>query len=204
LIKALEVAKKNLKGFNNCKFYQASIERIPIKNNSMDFGYSLGVLHHIPDTFAGIKSCVEKLKRGAPFLAYIYYAFDNKPLWFKALWQLSDIIRKIISKLPFRLKLFISQIIAVCIYYHVARTALILEKMGLNVKNFPLSIYRNMPFYSMQTDALDRFGTRLEKRFTRGKIYDMFKRAGLENITFHDEEPYWCALGHKKDKNPSN
>ena len=46
---------------------------MPIKDNSMDFGFSLGVLHHLPDPFEGIKSCVTKLKPGAPFLVYLYY-----------------------------------------------------------------------------------------------------------------------------------
>tara|TARA_B110000003_G_C16618896_1_gene522335 strand:+ start:251 stop:421 length:171 start_codon:yes stop_codon:yes gene_type:complete len=29
----------------------------------MDFGYSLGVLHHIPDTQVWLNSCVQKLKK---------------------------------------------------------------------------------------------------------------------------------------------
>ncbi|MFO7631796.1 MAG: class I SAM-dependent methyltransferase, partial [Caldilinea sp.] len=56
--KALEVAKKNLALVSNCCFHQASFEEIPLADNSMDFGYSLGVLHHIPDTFQGVQSCV--------------------------------------------------------------------------------------------------------------------------------------------------
>ena len=50
----------------------------------------------------------------------------------------------------------------------------------------------------MQTDALDRFGTKIEKRFTRNEITKMMKDAGLENIIFSEKEPYWVALGYKK------
>jgi SAM-dependent methyltransferase len=39
--KALAVAKRNLKGLNNCKFHRSSFEEIPLEDNSMDFGYSL-------------------------------------------------------------------------------------------------------------------------------------------------------------------
>ena len=42
-----------------------------LKDNSQDFGYCLGVLHHIPDTYLGLEKCVLKLKKGAPFY-YIY------------------------------------------------------------------------------------------------------------------------------------
>jgi len=50
----------------------------------------------------------------------------------------------------------------------------------------------------MRTDALDRFGTRLEQRFTRAEITRMMRDAGLENIRFSDGFPYWCAVGFKK------
>ena len=49
----------------------------------------------------------------------------------------------------------------------------------------------------MRTDALDRFGTRLEKRFTRKEIAQMMKLAGLERIAFSDS-PCWCAMGYRK------
>jgi hypothetical protein len=53
----------------------------------------------------------------------------------------------------------------------------------------------------MRTDALDRFGTRLEQRFTRDEIKQMMRNAGLENIRFSDSKPFWVAVGFKSDKN---
>ena len=97
---SLSVARKNLSTNNNIAFHQSTVDEIPIENSSLDFGYSLGVLHHIPDTQAGIESCVRKLKPGAPFLIYLYYAFDNKPRWFSFIWRFSDVFRKIISRFP--------------------------------------------------------------------------------------------------------
>ena len=41
------------------------------------------------------------------------------------------------------------------------------ERLGTDVRHFPLSAYRDRSFYTMRTDALDRFGTRLERRFSR-------------------------------------
>ncbi len=196
--RALLVAKKNLSDFSNCIFLKASFGEIPLDNNSMDFGYSLGVLHHIPDTYSGLQECVNKIKPGAPFLAYIYYDFENKPVWFRIIWRCSDILRRAISHFPFRFKLLASRLIAFFIYYPLARTSLFLEKLGFNVENVPLAAYRDLPFYSMKTDALDRFGTRLEKRFSRSEIIKMFEKAGLDNITISDEIPYWCAIGYKK------
>ena len=44
--------------------------------------------------------------------------------------------------------------------------------------------------------SLDRFGTRLEKRFTCQQMQDMMERAGLERIAFSDRV-FWCAVGYR-------
>ena len=114
---ALEVAKRNLVNYDNCEFHLASVDDMPISEQSMDFGYSLGVLHHIPDTQAAFSACVKKLKVGAPFLVYLYYALDNRPAWFRTLWRLSGILRYGVSRLPHKIRYPISQVIACVVYY---------------------------------------------------------------------------------------
>ena len=73
-----------------------------------------------------------------------------------------------------------------------------MEKLGINVSNFPLTWYRNEPFYIMRTDSLDRFGTRLEQRFTKDEIFRMLTDSGFERIEFSKREPFWTALSYKK------
>lgn len=195
---ALSVAEKNLADLVNVEFLCASVANIPLDDNSMDFGYSLGVLHHVPDTASGLANCVKKLKPGAPFLVYLYYSFDNRPLWFRLLWKISDIFRQIISQLPARLKFLITDLLAVLVYWPLARLAKVFEVLGINPSNIPLSYYRNRSFYTMRTDALDRFGTSLEKRYSRTQIQLIMETSGLENIVFREAEPFWCALGYKR------
>ena len=196
---ALAVAKRNLGSTANCRFHLAGVENIPLEDESCDFGYSLGVLHHVPDTEAGIRACVAKLKPGAPFLLYLYYRFDTRPFWFRLLWKLSDVIRQFVSRLPNFLRYGLSQLLAAAVYLPLARTAAMLERLGLGVKvdAFPLAQYRHNSFYVMRNDALDRFGTRLEKRFTRHEIQEMMENAGLENIRF-SETSFWTAVGTKR------
>jgi ubiquinone/menaquinone biosynthesis C-methylase UbiE len=194
---ALSVARRNLNAYSNCRFHCASVEMMPLPDGSADFGYSLGVLHHVPDTEEGISACARKLKPGAPLLIYLYYAFDNCPRWFRVVWRVSDFGRGIISSLPFALRAQVCDLIAALIYWPLARMAKQLEKLGADVSAFPLSSYRHRSFYSMRTDALDRFGARIEKRFTRKQIGDMMENAGLERIAF-SELPCWCAIGYRR------
>jgi SAM-dependent methyltransferase len=194
---ALEVARRNLAGASNCDFRCESVDEMSLPDSSQDFGYSLGVLHHVPDTAAALASCVRKLKPGAPFLVYLYYAFDNRPKWFAHLWRASDWMRLAIARLPHGLRYLVSQILAVTIYWPLARTAAGGARAGFDVSNWPLAFYARRSFSVMRNDALDRFGTRLEQRFTRADIAAMMTDAGLERVRFSERAPFWCAVGYR-------
>lgn len=195
---ALYVAREGLRGVANVHFHHASVDELPFEDWSLDFAYCLGVLHHVPEPQQALTACVRKLKGGAPFLVYLYYRFDNRPVWFRVVWKASDVMRRGISRLPNRLRYLVTQGIAAGVYWPLSRVARLLEGVGIAVDPLPLSAYRDKSFYTMRTDALDRFGTRLEHRFTRCEIEEMMGRAGLENIQFHEGIPYWCVLGWKR------
>jgi SAM-dependent methyltransferase len=195
---ALAVAHQNLADAQNVSFHLASVDAIPLEDASLDFAFSLGVLHHVPDTAAGIRSVAAKLKPGAPFLVYLYYALDNRPWWYRATWRLSNTLRIAISALPQPVRLEMSQIIAITVYWPLARLARLVELAGFSPSSIPLESYRNRDFYVMRTDAYDRFCTKLEQRFTRAQIEQMLIDAGFEKIRFSDSVPFWCAVGKKR------
>lgn len=198
---AIEVAKSNLRNATNCAFVNGGVGDHVFENGSMDFGYSLGVLHHVPKTAEAIKECASFLKPGAPFLVYLYYRFDNRSAIYKFIWKLSEVFRAGVSKLPHGPRYLVSNIMAALVYFPLSSFALLLERIGLSksvVDRLPLASYRGLSFYTMRTDALDRFGTQLEQRFTRPEIEKMMNEAGLENVRFSDQTPYWCAVGIKQ------
>lgn len=195
---ALDVARKNLAEFRNVSFHSASVDENCLPEESQDFGYSLGVLHHIPDTEAAMRACVRMLKSGAPFLVYLYYAFDNRSTLFRAIWRASEVGRSIISRLPPMGKHVATDLIAALVYYPLARLSCLLAALGASVEGIPLSFYRDRSFYTMRTDSRDRFGTPLEQRFSREEILKMMRNCGLKDIVFSEVEPYWCVTGIKK------
>jgi len=195
---ALDVARTALISEANVSFHSASADEMPLPIASQDFGYSLGVLHHVPDSASALRACVAMLKEGAPFLLYLYYAFDNRSSLYRLTWRFSDLLRRAICMLPSKPKYLVTDVIAALIYYPLARFSMMAEIMGLEVRSIPLSYYRGHSFYTMRTDSRDRFGTPLEKRFTMQEITDMMQDAGLENVRFSDQAPYWCAVGTKR------
>jgi ubiquinone/menaquinone biosynthesis C-methylase UbiE len=194
----LAVAQRKLSHLSNVRFVNASVSDQALPPDSQDFGYSLGVLHHVPDTASALWDCVRMLKPGSPFLLYLYYRFDNRARWFVLVWRVSDILRRIISLLPSRIKAMVTDLLAVLVYFPLARLALVGERLGFNVDRWLLSSYRQTSFYTMRTDSRDRFGTPLEQRFTRREITEMMQEAGLHDIQFSETFPFWCAMGRKR------
>lgn len=183
----------------NIRITKASADAIPFANNSFDFVFSLGVLHHIPNTQQAIKDAVSKLKPQGWFLVYLYYSLDNRGVVYKAIFYASNAVRLLVNKLPAKLKLIVCDAIAVLVYMPLVLLCRGLCKIGLQAvaKKIPLYYYIDKNFYIIRNDALDRFGTPLEQRFSKTEVETMLHNAGLGNITFSNQQPYWHAVGQK-------
>ena len=191
-------ASQNLAAFKNIRVTKAGVGNIPFPDQSFDFVYCLGVLHHIPDTSAALRKCYEKLKTNGRFLFYLYYNFENRGIIFKLIFHISSLFRFVISRLPKKLKHFICDLIAALVYLPITwfstMISLFSEKIASQI---PLSYYRKTSFEIMRNDSLDRFGTPLEKRFSKNEIEKMLKDAGFINITFSIKQPYWHGIAQK-------
>jgi len=194
---AILSATKLLKNTPNVRLSKASIENIPFDDKTFDFGMSVGVLHHIPDTQQALTDCVKKIKIGGYFYVYLYYDLENKGLLFRGLLSVATAIRKIVSSMPSFLKKITCDIIAVLFYMPFVLFGRSLKAIGLKglAKQLPLSPYQGQSFYIIRNDSLDRFGTSLEQRFSRKQIKTMMENAGLSDIIIADTVPYWHALG---------
>ena len=190
---ASKVLTKKFANEKRIKILQETVGMNSVPSNSLDLAVSLGVLHHIPDTALAIKDVASKIKSGGVFLCYLYYKLENKPLHYRGLFWVSNSLRWVISRLPYVIRRFIAQLIGGVVYLPLSRVAKNLARKGKNVSNFPLHHYANMPFVMLQNDALDRFGTRLEQRFSKLDIEEMVAKAGFDvsTLKFSDNEPFW-------------
>jgi SAM-dependent methyltransferase len=197
---AVIAASAVLKDEPNTQLYQASIDSLPFPDDHFDFGFSLGVLHHIPDTAKAMADCVKKVKKGGHFLVYLYYSLDNKGPVYKSIFHVSNLMRRGISKMPQKMKSAVCTTLAVGLYFPFVTVSRVARKMGVPKKireRIPLHGYEETSFYIMKNDALDRFGTPLEQRFSKKQIEQMMHQAGLTDIKFSESIPYWHAVGRK-------
>ena len=192
-------AKGFLKDLSNVRVSQAGIGSIPFADNTFDLVFSLGVFHHLPDTEGAIREAIRKVKPGGYFLVYLYYSLDNRGPLYKTIFHLSNASRMVISSLPSSLKRLVCDLLAFTVYLPFVGLAKFVKLLaGENMsKKMPLAYYRDKSLHIIRNDALDRFGTPLEKRFSKNEVETMMKSAGLSDIRFSENEPYWHAIGRK-------
>jgi SAM-dependent methyltransferase len=190
---ASTVLKKKFADETKIVVLQETVGANSIPLASLDLAMSLGVLHHIPDTGLAIKDVSRRVKPGGVFLCYLYYSLENKPTFYKLIFKAVDGVRRVISVLPQRIKQLVTSAIAALIYWPLARFSKVLNKFGVNTSNIPLHHYADMPFVMLANDALDRFGTSLEQRFSKAEITEMLRAADFDIATlkFSDKEPFW-------------
>jgi ubiquinone/menaquinone biosynthesis C-methylase UbiE len=193
---AVYPALELLQDVSNVRVTRCSIDAMPFADASFDFIMSIGVLHHVPDTEAALKVLKKKLKPNGSFLVYLYYDISHRGFLFRLLFSCVNVSRRIISSFPSTIKQIICEGIALLVYLPLARLSRLISLLGLPgiARRIPLSYYAEKGFFIMRNDALDRFGTPLEKRFTRSEIIRMLNNAGFSRIRFSEGEPYWHVL----------
>ena len=196
---AIFAADNLLRNVENVRLSKASVDTLPFPDETFDFAMSIGVLHHVPNTQQALIDCVRKVKKGGYFYVYLYYNLDGRGRIFRTIFRFTDVIRNIICKFPSGLKKFVCDILAVIIYMPLILLAKFLSFVGLKKlsKKIPLSAYCNKPFFIIRNDALDRFGTKLEQRFSREEIEEMMTKSGLDQILVSEGIPFYHAVGKK-------
>jgi SAM-dependent methyltransferase len=184
---------------------QADVRNLPVRNGSVDFAYSLGVMHHLESPDTALRKLVEVLRPGGLCLVYLYYALDQRGRGYRAVFLAADAVRRATSRLPRPFARAISSVIALAVYWPLARFSWMLRYLGFRAvaDAIPLSFYSDRSLRTMLNDSLDRFGTRLEIRYSRAQVLELLRAAGLRDVLVSDRPPYWHGLGVRNGVSPA-
>ncbi len=196
---AIAVTAANVAGRPNVHLAQADIDHLPFPDESFGFVCSIGVLHHLPSTEAGLGALVRCLERGGLVYVYLYWALENAPVWKRGLLAFVTMLRRITVRLPFPVVDKLAWLVAAAGYIGLSLPYRYLSRWRVTrnwVKDLPLQRYAKDGFRVCYNDQFDRLTAPLERRFTRDQVRTLMIGAGLKDVRV---EPHygWIAYGSK-------
>ncbi len=195
LSEAVEAARGNVGHLPNVHLVQADIFHPPFADQSLDFVYSIGVLHHLPDPEAGFSSLAKRLKPGAPIFIWVYARGRGRQIPFLTL------MRAVSTRVPFQLLDALCWLLAAGQWVLWILPYRLLNRIPLRLtralaRRLPFTLYARYPFRVLRTDWFDGLSVPLQRYYRREEIAGWFKREGLQRITI---APAWAgrALGYR-------
>jgi SAM-dependent methyltransferase len=188
---AIFVARHNLNDADNVLYFMGDLRRLPFRDDFVSFLFSLGVLHHLPDS--AIEEVRYLKKYASQILIYLYYALDNRPLYFRVLSMFATMLR--LRTAPVRNSRFrnlFSWAGVLFIYCPFVILGSILRPLGMSHLIPLYESYHDKSLKRIRQDVYDRFFTRIEQRFTREEI--MTLKDTFSNVIVSNQLPYWHFL----------
>jgi SAM-dependent methyltransferase/uncharacterized protein YbaR (Trm112 family) len=186
LSSAVDAAYHNNRVHENSHFLQGDVYNIPLKEESFDLVYSLGVMHYLPDPEEGFRQLLRFVKLGGRVHIYVYHKLEQRPVSHKLLLALVTQVRRITPKIPYPMLKRICLAWAAMFYLGLILPARVMKKipgLGPLANRIPLHRYSDSPFSSIYKDTFDRFSPPLEHRFSRQEIVQLFRKHGLTDIS---------------------
>lgn len=188
---AIFAARYNLRDANHCLFFMGDLQALPFTDDAADVLFCLGVLHHLPTP------CINeviKLKRFAPrLLIFLYYTFDNRPIYFRILLHIMTLLRLFLTNIRHpTIRKWIAVLGTYGLYIPLISLGHLMNVVHLGHYVPLFDFYRDRTRARIQQDVYDRFFTSIEQRVSRDDIQRLEQY--FRRITISDDLPYWHFL----------
>jgi SAM-dependent methyltransferase len=174
--------------------------KMPLKDETFDFAYSYGVLHHTPDPAKAAREIARILKKGAPLYLYLYE--DHSENFFKYAG-----IKAVVFLRMFTVRLAPKLLYLLCFLLSPLAVALFSWPAWIMGKfKVTRGLADSMPFnfgthpFSLTGDLFDRLSAPIEYRFSRRQVSDLLSDSGFSGIRIikSKNKAGWIAWGYKK------
>jgi SAM-dependent methyltransferase len=170
LTSAVDAAYGNLKNRDNVYLAQADVFRLPFREKTFDYIFSIGVLHHTPDTKAAFDRLPVLLKPGGRIAIWVYSTL------MRAWCRPSDLYRHVTTRMPKRM---LYQLCYFAIpWYHVSRVPA-LGRVARGV--LPTSGHPNPEWRVL--DTFDWYSPKYQWKHSDSELQKWFEGHGLVSLT---------------------
>ena len=186
---AIEVAKMNNK-VNNKKIVFKNITGQSITfENEIDYVFSLGVIHHIPEADIVCRKIYKSLKKKGKFVIWVYGKEGN----FLYL-LIFDNLRKITKFLPDK----VLNIISIFLNLNLSIYIFLCKYFKLPLRGYINNVISKCSFEKRTYIIFDQLNTSYSKYYTKNEVSDLLKSSGFKKIEIYNRYDYsWTAIAEK-------
>jgi SAM-dependent methyltransferase len=173
---AAEVAARNLADREFVAF-QADVFALPFAQESFDYIYSIGVLHHTPNCEQAVKALPQYLKPGGTLAVWLYSSYNR---WYR----FSDIYRKVTHRLPAKTLHGILRVLVPTVNA-VDGTLRVVPGIGRPLSGlvrylFPVNRDPNRQWRVL--DTFDWYSPQFQSKHTYEEVFRWFESCGMEDL----------------------
>jgi ubiquinone/menaquinone biosynthesis C-methylase UbiE len=173
---ASDVAARNLSMRENVWICQTSVLNLPFSEQSFDYIYSIGVLHHTPDCEQAFKCIPRLLKPGGSVAIWLYSAYNR---WYR----MSDVYRRFTTKLS--AQSLHRLCVAVDSLYYVHRGLRRVPVIGSFLSGIlkylvPMNMHPSREWRIL--DTFDWYSPIYQSKHTYEQVFRWFEDCGLEDL----------------------
>lgn len=195
LSEAVESARQNTRNWCTVHVIQADIYHPPLRDRSLDFVYSIGVLHLLPDPKRGFHSLARLLAPGSPFFIWVY---RRGPQRLGCQIAALNAVRAISTHLPLPLLDVVCLGLAVGQWLFCIAPWRVLSRFAPTrrlARRLPFTLYARYPFRVLHTDWFDGLSVPVVKYCSREEIAVWLQEVKLEQVRI-DQDFDGRALGY--------
>jgi len=185
---AFGVLKKNTRNrAEQIQYLNLRGDQIP--DMGVDFAFSIGVLHHIPDPLPTVRRVYSCLKPGGKFLFWVYGREDNETYLF-----LVQPLRKITQRLPDPVLVVLTNVLnaAVSIY------AIFCWFLPLPLYRYMRNTYSKLDWKTRFLVIFDQLNPAYAKYYANNEAIALMESGGFQNIKIERRQNYsWTVIGQK-------
>lgn len=182
--RSLASARKTLATFPQVVVEKRSAYEIQ-EHNRFDIVFSIGVIHHLADPAAALRSMFEAARPGGRILIWVYGLENNR--WIVTI--LNPLRKAFFSKLPIRLvhhlSLYPASVLWLALQLGVGRIAY-------------FKLIRQWTFRQLRSVVFDQMLPRIANYWSRQDVERLMRESGVHQVELSwVNEMSWCALGTK-------
>lgn len=182
--KIVEVARANLKKFDNCEVYYGDIYDIP-KKHHFDIAFSIGVVHHLKDPRQATEQLVKSVKKNGKVLIWVYGYEGNELLLI-----FLGAVRLLTSKLDPLIVRVLAFLPSIFVF--------IASRLGISKHPYFLQL-RRFSYPHIQAIVFDQMLPTIANYWTESEAKDLLSFPEVKNVrTFRVNQNSWTVVGTKR------